>query len=234
MKILLIGATHGNEPLGTKFYEHLLRKHSPILEYVHFIVGNPRAYAENVRYTETDLNRSYGESGFSYESTRAKEIKQYIRLNKPDIVVDMHTTNCIQQPCLIISNIDGDMKKRFLSASHIGTLVIMPKGNDIVSHVDSVIAYEIQNVAIKPSLFEAIEQDLIRFLAGSEVCNKKVLYQVIGKILKAEVSNDEVLTLKNFTMSKFGYVPVLVGDNSYKAQTEYLGFKAGAPREIEV
>lgn len=47
MKILLIAATHGNELLGIKLYERLLKKRSPLLEKIDFVIGNPKAYAKS-------------------------------------------------------------------------------------------------------------------------------------------------------------------------------------------
>ena len=60
MRILIVAATHGNELLGIKLYERLLKQHSVLLESIDFVIGNPRAYAKSLRYIDKDLNRSYG------------------------------------------------------------------------------------------------------------------------------------------------------------------------------
>ena len=234
MKILIIGATHGNELLGLKFYNFLLEERSVLLEHINFIIGNPRAYAKNVRYVDADLNRCYNTSDASYESMRAQHVAEYIRLNKFDIVLDMHTTNCVQEPSVIISSMKGDSSRRFLRASHVKNVVIMPKGNDIVSHIHNSVAYEIRNVDVTRQMLEAIEQDIERFVDSISLHASKTMYEVNGKIVKAEISEDDALTLENFKMSKLGYIPFLTGNNSYRSQTNYLGFKMLAPREIKV
>ena len=76
-KILAIISTHGNELLGPNVLAYMLSKRSKLLEDIEFIIANPRAYAKNVRYTESDLNRSYGLSLDTYESQRAKVIEEH-------------------------------------------------------------------------------------------------------------------------------------------------------------
>lgn len=44
MKILIIAATHGNELLGIKLYERLLKRRATLLESVDFIIGNQTPY----------------------------------------------------------------------------------------------------------------------------------------------------------------------------------------------
>ena len=53
-KILAIISTHGNELLGPNVLAYMLAKRSKLLENMEFIIANPRAYAKNVRYTESD------------------------------------------------------------------------------------------------------------------------------------------------------------------------------------
>ena len=54
IKILAIISTHGNELLGPNVLAYMLSKRSKLLEDIEFIIANPRAYAKNVRYTESD------------------------------------------------------------------------------------------------------------------------------------------------------------------------------------
>jgi succinylglutamate desuccinylase len=144
MKILLIGATHGNELLGVKLYQHLLRTRSPLIEHIDFIVGNPRAYACRIRYTESDLNRSYGQGDNTYEQRRANEIQQYVATTKPDLVIDAHTTSTIQPNILIVGNIVDENVKRFMRASHIGTVLKVQPMHDSASIAPNVVGYEPQ------------------------------------------------------------------------------------------
>lgn len=86
---LIIGATHGNEPIGVRALESLETTRRDF----DWVIGNPRAYQANVRFTDTDLNRSGpGDSGsLLYEERRAAEL---IALSKQyQSVIDIHGTS---------------------------------------------------------------------------------------------------------------------------------------------
>ncbi len=234
MNILIIGATHGDELLGTKLYERLLNRRLPILEHIDFIVGNPRAYAQKKRYTDNDLNRCYGSDGDSYEHIRASEIARYIAATTPDIVLDMHTTNCHQPPCLIIANLDGARKQQFLRASHVGTLLKVQPMNDVLSLGDNIIGYEVPNHMITAQLLDNIIADVRRFIAGQGGHETKQLFTMQGKIYKNEVTAAQARTFSNFNQHTLGFVPIMTGNNSYKRDTDYLGFKASKSEQIRV
>lgn len=87
-RVLVLGGMHGNELLGVQLVK--LLKQRPI-NGVDCIIANPRAVKAGVRFTESDLNRSFGSQFLgTYETRRAKYIKQLA--SRYDIVVDMHNT----------------------------------------------------------------------------------------------------------------------------------------------
>lgn len=232
MNVLVIAATHGNELLGIKLYQRLLQKHSALLEYIDFIIGNPRAYTARTRYTECDLNRSYQSQGTRYEEQRAQTIRRHIATTKPDIILDMHTTTCVQPDCLIVADTEGEMRQRFLRASHIDTVLRVHSLDDIASIGDNVIGYEVPNRHVTPQLLDAIVDDIRRFVDDETHSTTKHLFTMTDKIYKRDVTNEEARTFVNFQMHELGYVPIMTGENSYKKQTDYLGFKASAPERI--
>lgn len=85
-KILFIGATHGNEPIGVRALCSLSTR-VPDLEW---IIGNPPAYRANTRVFEGDLNRSAPGSfdAPNYASRRAAEI--LAKAKAYDWVIDLH------------------------------------------------------------------------------------------------------------------------------------------------
>lgn len=232
MKILIIGATHGNELLGPKLYSRMLTSRSSLLENIDFIIGNPRAYASRKRYMECDLNRSYHDKGKRYEERRAREIARYIEITKPDLVLDMHTTTCEQPNCLIVGNTEGGVKRRFLRASHITHVLQVQPLDSIVVLGDNVAAYEVQNRNITNVLLDDIICDLQRFVEDSAGFEKKKVFMMSDKIYKKEVSKSDASAFVNFQLSPLGFVPIMTGENSYKKQTDYLGFKSLPPEEI--
>jgi aspartoacylase len=233
-KILLIGATHGDELLGVKLYIHMLKHRQTLVEHVNFIIGNPKAFATKKRYTDCDLNRSYGVETTGYESLRARQIVKYIETIKPDIVLDMHTTTGVQQPCLIVPNLRGRYKRQYLRASHVPTLLQVAALNDIASTGDNIIGYEVSNSQINRGLLDDICDDIERFVEKKMPNRQKLLYTMTGKIYKRVVSQDDIASFVNFKMSPLGFVPIFIGEKSYKLQTDYIGFKATAPESIEV
>ncbi len=232
MKILIIAATHGNELLGIKLYQRLLQQRSPLLEYIDFIIANPRALAARTRYIDCDLNRSYGSRGTRYEEQRAREISDYIGHTKPDVVLDMHTTSCQQPNCLIVGGLDGAMRRRFLGASHIDTILTVHSLSDVATLGDNVIGYEVPNHHITSAVLDAISQDLHNFIDGNAPHIAKQHFTMIDKIYKNEVTSEQATTFVNFEMNALGFVPIMTGENSYKKLTDYLGFKASMPEEI--
>lgn len=232
-RILIIGASHGNELLGVKLYQRLLQKRSATLQYIDFLIGNPRAYHEKVRYIETDLNRSYQTSvPASYEQQRAAYIQDYIAATTPDIVLDMHTTVCEQPPCIIVHDLDGAEKRRFLRAAHIDNILqVVPMG-DIAVLGDNVIGYEVMNRQITPDLLDDIEADIDRYIDMAAYSATKQLFVMQDKIFKRDVTPDQAKTFVNFQHHELGFTPILTGNNSYAKQTDYLGFKSSHPEEI--
>jgi succinylglutamate desuccinylase len=94
--MILVGV-HGNEKCGIEAVGIIL--HSLIVEKGRVLIayGNPRAITENVRFTESNLNRlfksdadlSLKERG-SYEYSRAQFLKKY--LDQADCLLDIHAS----------------------------------------------------------------------------------------------------------------------------------------------
>ena len=176
--ILLIGASHGNELLGPKLFSHLLQHRKEVLEYVDILIGNPRAFAACKRYIESDINRSYNTALDTYESRRADYIKNYIAVNKPDLVIDFHTTTAIQPNCLIVSTINDSEVRRYMRASHVNNVIVVHPLHDITEVAPHFIAYEIPNDNINTALLDAICDDIMRFVRSEVASNNKVVYQM--------------------------------------------------------
>jgi len=122
-KILFVVCTHGNEVAGFNlFINHPYGQVGSIFWEV--IIGNPQALALNIRFTETDLNRSFDtRDGSSYEEKRAEILKK--RFQNYDVVYDIHTTQVIKSPelddCIFINTLNAETVQEcsFVSAPHI-------------------------------------------------------------------------------------------------------------------
>lgn len=235
-KILLLGSQHGNELLGDTLYAYMRRHRKELLPLVAYKTGNLRAKKAGVRYVESDLNRSYNGRRTTYEERRAARVSKYIGDNRFDLVLDLHTTTCEQPPCLIIPDIT-DTLQPFLRASSVTHIVLMKHDivkTSLIGVCPQAISIEINKHQLDDGQMAALCDDLQRYLQGDAYGNEKEFYDISEPLKKTEISETDATGLRNFTLSKFGFYPVLVGENSYKAQTAYLGFKSEVMRRSRV
>jgi|ERR1700741_803954 len=235
-RILLLGSQHGNELLGEQLYGYIQRHCVTLLPHITYKVANPQAHRQNKRYIETDMNRSYVASPVSYEERRAAKIMQYLQAKDFDLVLDLHSTACDQPPSILIRSVN--LRNRdFLRASHIEHVVMMQHEivkSSLIGNVEYAISMEVSNQQITDELLNKLTQDILRYVNGGLQPVQKDIYVVDRLVLKAEVSAVQAATLKNFRYSALGYYPILIGKNSYKKNTNYLGFAASVMERTRV
>lgn len=105
MKILVIGGMHGNEPLGISVVKLLQER--PLND-VDSILANQQAIADNCRFIEQDLNRSFPGNAKSkvYEQYRAAVVLKVT--TQYDIVLDFHNTHCPENDCGFVGETADD------------------------------------------------------------------------------------------------------------------------------
>lgn len=230
-KILLLGSPHGNEILGDKLYAYITKKHTHLLSYTDFVIGNPRAKAQNVRFIESDLNRSFNGKNLTYEERRATFLVKMITDGRYDLVLDLHTATCAQPPCLITQSVQHP----FIRASSITNVVHMKHSivkTSLIGVCATAISVEVRESEVDEKVLEGLCGDIRRFIERIDATDTKQVFEITGLLRKAEISEDDATKLRNFKKSRHGFYPVLVGENSYKKHTEYLGFKARTPYTI--
>jgi hypothetical protein len=110
MKILILGGVHGNELLGIKLVKYL--QANPI-KGVDALIANPKAVERNIRFTEADLNRSFGcKNVNNYELKVAYKLAKVFK--KYDCVLDFHNTQSVNNDCLFIGKNASSQLKDFL------------------------------------------------------------------------------------------------------------------------
>lgn len=235
MKILLLGSQHGNERLGDQLYRYIMRQRSELLPFVSYKLANPKAYRANVRFTEDDMNRQYASNSESYEAKRARYIKKYIADRQFDLVLDLHTTTCQQPPCLIVASVQSD-NMRFIDATSILKIVEMKHSlvqSSINKAISQVVSVELHKTISKNTLNDLCN-DIDRYIKNRSFDAAKYIYEAKALIMKSETSPRDAAKLENFQLSHLGYYPILVGENSYKSHTDYLGFMAEYRRVFKV
>ncbi len=108
--LLVFGAIHGNEICGTLAIQKVmedLRQNQLTLKagQVTFVpCCNPLSYANNVRFTDEDLNRIIKKhpQAKSYESQAANCLTRYI--DDCDILLDLHSMGSPCEPCIFIDH----------------------------------------------------------------------------------------------------------------------------------
>lgn len=223
-KILAIISTHGNELLGPNLLAYMLSKRSKLLEDIEFIIANPRAYAKNVRYTESDLNRIYGLGLDTYEGRRAKTIEERIRLLKPELVLDFHTTTAEQPDLLITADRNNEVVRRFINSSAVKDILVVKPLNDITTVVSNFAAYEVPNSHLNDDLYKQICTDIERYLDRKMIDQERTFYKMTGKILPEEEKS--IAGLENFVYNDtLQAIPVFLGEEAYRHDGTYTGFK---------
>jgi len=109
--VVIMGSVHGDEKIGVhiiKLLKHILPKQK-ILGEIYLVFGNPKAYQNNSRYIDCDLNRLFGsKQGKGYEKQRALELKPI--LQKTDYLLDIHSTIKPSVPFIFCQNNKNHLK----------------------------------------------------------------------------------------------------------------------------
>jgi succinylglutamate desuccinylase len=98
--VVIVGGTHGNETAGVKA---MVQLHQAFLSdditlrqgKISFLLGNPQAYQQDVRYVNTDLNRAFDLLDAStVEGRRANEISAFLKSNNEiRVLLDLHSVS---------------------------------------------------------------------------------------------------------------------------------------------
>ena len=113
-RVLLVAGTHGNEPNAPWLHHHWQQYPEELqkqgLEVI-TLVGNPTALAQNRRYIDRDLNRSFRSDLLQNATNQEWELqraRQILSLYGPEgntptpVLIDLHSTTAAMGACLVI------------------------------------------------------------------------------------------------------------------------------------
>lgn len=122
-QVAVVGGTHGNEFSGI----YLLKKWQKNPEQlkrsgvsIETVFANPKAFEENKRYIDCDLNRQFMQADLvnyslsNYEQSRAKALNTQLGPKgnaRTDLIIDLHNTTSNMGPTLILIKPDDFNKK---------------------------------------------------------------------------------------------------------------------------
>ncbi len=224
-RILLVGAQHGNERLGPRFMRHLAKQPERYPE-VDYLCGNPKAYRANIRFIETDLNRSYNphaDTVKTYEAIRAQKILRRIRDGSYEYVLDIHTSYTDVDRFFLAASMN-EAVYAVVGASTLSRLVIMPThiaDCSLIGQVPQAISIEYnRDLARTATAVDELTALLDNLLAGRKLRLQREVFPVREKIA---MNIDLPAQALNFQKTHQGFYPVLIGPNTYKG---YKGFAA--------
>lgn len=222
---------HGDEVFGLKVFDYFKNR---IDDYpgLKLILANEEAMAENKRFIETDLNRSFpGKIDGSREERLAQSILGELKESK--YVLDIHTTtsNIVFTP--IVCNL-SDNTKKILNLCSSKEIVLMPEKfsqASLIGQLASGVSLEFNfNYAKMKKAFDEVLN------IASSLLNKKVVpaktktvFYVDG-LIDIKVNLDK--NVQNFKLVKYlDIYPFLLNEKSYK---DYQGFFAKRIEQIKV
>lgn len=230
-RILIVGAQHGDERLGPRLQRFMKNDVSGRYASVDYLCGNPRAYRRNVRFTETDLNRSYGvETPRTYEEKRARKIMQRITNGNYDFVLDIHTSRADVGQLLLAAHLESPVL-RIIGASDIDRIAIMPvhiAACSLIGAVPQAVSVEYaRDIAHTRKALHEVMCLIDNLLAGKTAVREREVYRVADTIpSNTKLSAND----KNFAMSSQGFYPIIYRSSGGSYKT-YKGF-AAPTREI--
>lgn len=230
---ILVMWPHGDETLGARIGSHLYNERPDLLDHVDYMCGNPRAAGQEpaIRYTETDLNRSFNPNGEpqTYEEKRAAKILGQIAAAGYDYVLDVHTSTT-DVGSFFLANHRNPAVDAMIAASPLTRTVMMPDSiaqAGLIGQVPHSVSIEYnRDEALERGVEESIVliEGLIKGVSNVRAREREFFY-VTRPIPKTE---DPGLGAKNFELCADGYYPVLFGENTYRKDPTkpYLGFAA--------
>lgn len=228
--MLLIAYHHGNEPFGEHVYNLLKTKFPEDLGHVEYLVANEKAMSQNVRYTESDMNRSYGVSRpTTYEEVKASQLLKYIDSKNYDLILDCHNTTCEMPPTAIAKSYDNPEVKDYIGHTNIEHMVVLnieDMDTSLIGRIDNSFAVE-SNIDESEDNAPDIANALHAYINDQMYLPKlRNIYEDVRYIPKTKKSIAENYT--NFKLSNQGFYPILIGNNSYRTDDSksYIGFGA--------
>lgn len=246
-EITVVGSVHGDEPAGKNAILNFLEKDLKYNRPVKFIIANEKALEKEVRFLDTDLNRSFpGDSeSENHEERLASELLKEIENTK---VLDLHTTRSYPEPFATFTHLN-DETTSILKASGVNYATHFPEESGTLHEQTTGIVIETGLQGTDQARKNA-EKIIENFLASMDVieAERPQLEDSLEIFRYFEtVEGDWEFLADNFKLVKKGEVyaqkegevleasenfyPVLMSTDGYDGM---LGFKARKEKEFKI
>lgn len=238
---VIVGSVHGDEPCGKKAINRFIEDDYEVNKPVKFIIANEEALDQNVRFLDSDLNRSFpGDiSSSKHEDRLAAEIFDEIEGKK---VLDIHTTRSYPDPFGTFTDLN-EATKNLLSSAGVNNAVLFPEESGTLHELTDGVVVEAGYQGTDEAVDNAYDI-IVNFLASEGVIDADFersdpdiyhYYETVEGDLKfvaenfVEVREGEIFAEREDEKLKAeeNFYPVLMSTNGYEGK---LGFKA---RKIE-
>lgn len=222
-EILIVIATHGNERIGVEVVKNLVKQK---LDYFFdYLVANPKALRKNVRFIDSDLNRSYpgNDKSDRYEEKLAKKNIKIAKRYK--YVIDLHEAMLGTKNFIIIprNKLDINFPLDFIN---LDTVLLWPDpkgplGSCLKNTIELEFGMKGKNREIVIDKAVRIVKEFICLSCGLDNCpkvktKKKQVFKVYGKTSLQEASkyNLKYRDFKEIRTPREKFYPLLV--NQYR------------------
>lgn len=212
--VLVIVATHGNEQFSIPVVKKLAQEFT-----FDWMIANPRAKRQNIRFIEKDLNR-VGPGNWQseyYEERRAVQVIR--RAQKYDAIIDIHGTDADTGVFALVTN--PDWKNIELAKSFdVANIVLWPNYTNrgpLTQFIENSIEIECGNKN-SPETAQELERILRCYFQGIQPEVSQEFFMVTGSFTKA-IKN----TMREFTRYTYknnSFYPLLI--NRYEGKTCYM------------
>ncbi|HCK33353.1 MAG: hypothetical protein CMH32_07750 [Micavibrio sp.] len=234
--ILILGRIHGNEPIGTKIIERLMKDiDDKIIQLKNGAINliaccNERAANEDTRFIDLNLNRIMSaqlikENKGAYEAELALQVMEAI--DNADMLIDLHSFVDPGTPPYMICIDDNAIARDMVKASGYKTILC---ASPFLTPANSQMTVDYAKSKGKPAvLIEAgYHNDPTAFNRGYEaVLNILATLGFIDKSIEIPSTSQDFVVMKDYILQKDGYELVFplksakdinIGDPIYKTK----------------
>lgn len=216
-KILIITATHGNEPIGVEVIKKL--KEKKLDKYFDYLVGNPKALASKQEFIDKNLNRVYpgNKNSSNYEERLAYKNMQIAKKYK--YIIDIHEASQGKDDFIIVprEKLSDRLPLEFVDLKKV---LLWPDPKGPISQVlENAIELEFgaKNRNREKMILKTanILKKFIECTRGNKTIkcnNKKEIFYVYGKLMQSNFKGDigDFVDFRECSYNNEKFIPLLV------------------------
>lgn len=177
--VAIVGGTHGNEFSGIYLLRKWQQSSASIIRdsfATETVFANPKAYQENKRYLDCDMNRQFSHTDLTdplltnYEQSRAKVLNAQLGPKgdaRTDFIIDLHNTTSNMGPSLILLQSDAFNRKlaAYVVSKMPDAVIVLEDQISVAEHYFlSSIAPQGVIVEVGPQPQSVIRQDILEWM----------------------------------------------------------------------